>query len=106
MQIISGIELFYSVILVQVMKTRMALRKTNEYTGIWDCAKKLYRSEGIKVFYRGFMPNILGILPYAGIDLTVYEVRTFSPLLQNYQALFICYVCTSDIEEHVLGEVH
>ena len=83
----------------------MALRKTNEYTGIWDCAKKLYRSEGIKVFYRGFMPNILGILPYAGIDLTVYEVRTFSPFLPIIKpCLYVTF--TSDIEEHVLGEVH
>jgi solute carrier family 25 phosphate transporter 23/24/25/41 len=57
------------------MKTRMALRKTNEYSSIGDCAKKLYRSEGIKVFYRGYIPNLLGILPYAGIDLAVYEVQ-------------------------------
>jgi len=38
-----------------------------------DCAKKLYRREGIRVFYRGYIPNLLGILPYAGIDLAVYE---------------------------------
>ena len=30
-------------------------------------------SEGIRVFFRGYVPNLLGILPYAGIDLTVYE---------------------------------
>ena len=63
------------VVLIQVMKTRMALRKTNEYSGIFDCAKKLYQSEGLRVFYRGYIPNLLGILPYAGIDLTVYEVK-------------------------------
>lgn len=56
------------------MKTRLALRKTNQYTGILDCGKKLYQSEGVRVFYRGFVPNLLGILPYAGIDLAVYEV--------------------------------
>ena len=60
---------------MEVMKTRMALRNTNEYTGILDCGRKLYRSEGLKVFYRGYVPNLLGILPYAGIDLAVYEVR-------------------------------
>ena len=59
---------------MEVMKTRMALRNTNEYTGIVDCGRKLYRSEGLKVFYRGYVPNLLGILPYAGIDLAVYEV--------------------------------
>jgi len=58
---------------MEVMKTRLALRKTNEYTGIFDCAKKLYQNGGIRVFYRGYVPNLLGILPYAGIDLAVYE---------------------------------
>ena len=60
---------------MEVMKTRLALRKTNEYSGIWDCAKKLYKHGGVTVFYRGYVPNLLGILPYAGIDLAVYEVR-------------------------------
>lgn len=58
---------------MEVMKTRLALRKTNEYSGIWDCAKKLYKHGGVTVFYRGYVPNLLGILPYAGIDLAVYE---------------------------------
>jgi solute carrier family 25 phosphate transporter 23/24/25/41 len=63
--------------LFQVLKTRLALRKTNEYKGIFDCARRLYQTDGFKVFYRGYVPNILGILPYAGIDLTVYEVSFF-----------------------------
>lgn len=25
-------------------------------------------------FYKGYVPNMLGIIPYAGIDLAVYEV--------------------------------
>lgn len=58
---------------MEVMKTRMALRKTNEYSGILDCGKKLYQNGGLSVFFRGYIPNLLGILPYAGIDLAVYE---------------------------------
>ena len=58
------------------MKIRLALRKTNEYGGITDCAKQLYANEGIKGFYRGYVTNLLGILPYAGIDLAVYEVSS------------------------------
>jgi solute carrier family 25 phosphate transporter 23/24/25/41 len=59
---------------MEVMKIRLALRKTNEFNGIFDCAKKLFKHGGIGVFYRGYIPNLLGILPYAGIDLAVYEV--------------------------------
>jgi solute carrier family 25 phosphate transporter 23/24/25/41 len=58
---------------LEVMKTRLALRRTGEITGILDCAKQIYKAEGWKVFYKGFWPNIFGIIPYAGIDLAVYE---------------------------------
>lgn len=56
------------------MKTRLTLRKTGQYSGMFDCAKKILKKEGMKAFYKGYVPNILGIIPYAGIDLAVYEV--------------------------------
>lgn len=56
------------------MKTRLALGKTGEYVGIIDAANKIIRQEGPKSFYRGYIPNMLGVVPYAGIDLAVYEV--------------------------------
>jgi hypothetical protein len=31
------------------MKTRLPLRKTGEYRGMFDCAKKLYSADGFKV---------------------------------------------------------
>lgn len=58
---------------LEVLKTRLALRKTGQYNGILDAAIKIYSNEGISSFYRGYVPNILGIVPYAGIDLAVYE---------------------------------
>ncbi|KYN17178.1 PREDICTED: calcium-binding mitochondrial carrier protein SCaMC-2-A-like isoform X2 [Trachymyrmex cornetzi] len=58
---------------LEVLKTRLALRKTGEFDGMVDAAKKIYRQGGLKSFYRGYIPNLIGILPYAGIDLAVYE---------------------------------
>ncbi|XP_002733070.1 calcium-binding mitochondrial carrier protein SCaMC-2-like isoform X2 [Saccoglossus kowalevskii] len=58
---------------MEVLKTRLALRKTGQYKGIGDCARKIFRAEGLTSFYRGYIPNLLGIIPYAGIDLAVYE---------------------------------
>ncbi|XP_058054094.1 mitochondrial adenyl nucleotide antiporter SLC25A25 isoform X1 [Anopheles bellator] len=58
---------------MEVLKTRLALRKTGEYSSIVDAATKIYRREGLRSFYRGYIPNMLGIIPYAGIDLAVYE---------------------------------
>ena len=51
----------------------MCLRKSGQYSSIFDCAKKVYVHEGLPVFFRGYVPNILGILPYAGIDLALFE---------------------------------
>lgn len=53
----------------------MVLRKTGEYSSIFDCANKIVKNEGIRAFYKGYIPNMLGIIPYAGTDLAVYEVE-------------------------------
>ncbi|XP_014483051.1 PREDICTED: calcium-binding mitochondrial carrier protein SCaMC-2 isoform X2 [Dinoponera quadriceps] len=58
---------------LEVLKTRLALRKTGEFNGMIDAAKKIYRQGGWRSFYRGYIPNLIGIIPYAGIDLAVYE---------------------------------
>ncbi|KAK7150922.1 hypothetical protein R3I93_011999 [Phoxinus phoxinus] len=58
---------------MEVMKTRLTLGKTGQYSGMFDCAKKIMKKEGVKAFYKGYVPNIIGIIPYAGIDLAVYE---------------------------------
>ncbi|XP_057356468.1 mitochondrial adenyl nucleotide antiporter SLC25A24 isoform X2 [Manis pentadactyla] len=58
----------------QVLKTRLAIGKTGQYSGIFDCAKKILKHEGMGAFYKGYVPNLLGIIPYAGIDLAVYEL--------------------------------
>ncbi|XP_072421575.1 mitochondrial adenyl nucleotide antiporter SLC25A23-like [Chiloscyllium punctatum] len=58
---------------MEVLKTRLALGHTGEYKGIMDCARILIKNEGISALYVGYIPNLLGIIPYAGIELTVYE---------------------------------
>ncbi|TRY83624.1 hypothetical protein DNTS_022103 [Danionella cerebrum] len=58
---------------MEVLKTRLALGKTGQFDGISDCAKHILKKEGLVAFYKGYIPNMLGIIPYAGIDLAVYE---------------------------------
>ncbi|XP_018930426.1 calcium-binding mitochondrial carrier protein SCaMC-3-like isoform X1 [Cyprinus carpio] len=58
---------------MEVLKTRLTLRKTGQYSSVADCAKQILQKEGILAFYKGYLPNMLGIIPYAGIDLAVYE---------------------------------
>ncbi|KAF0878792.1 SCMC2 protein, partial [Crocuta crocuta] len=68
---------------MEVLKTRMALRKTGQYSGMLDCARKILAREGVAAFYKGYVPNMLGIIPYAGIDLAVYETLK-NAWLQRY----------------------
>ncbi|XP_037682420.1 calcium-binding mitochondrial carrier protein SCaMC-1 isoform X2 [Choloepus didactylus] len=68
---------------MEVIKTRLAVGKTGQYSGIFDCAKKILKREGLGAFYKGYIPNLLGIIPYAGIDLAVYELLK-SHWLENF----------------------
>ncbi|KAI1882454.1 hypothetical protein AGOR_G00250920 [Albula goreensis] len=68
---------------MEVLKTRLALRKTGQYGGIVDCARNIFKKEGLAAFYKGYIPNMLGIIPYAGIDLAVYETLK-NAWLQRY----------------------
>lgn len=46
----------------------MTLRKTRQYSGIFDCAKKILK-EGVRAFFKGYIPSLFSIIPYAGIEL-------------------------------------
>jgi len=39
--------------------------------------KRIYQVEGPKAFWRGYVLNQIGIVPYAGFDLACYEVRKY-----------------------------
>ena len=58
-----------------MLKTRLALGSTGQYRGMADCCRQILRREGPRALYRGLTPSLVGVIPYAGIDLTVYEVR-------------------------------
>ena len=64
--------------MVSGFKTQSALRRTGEYKGILDAINKIYKIKGHRTFWRGYVPNICGVIPYAGIDLAIYEVFVFS----------------------------
>lgn len=67
------------------------MRKSGQYAGISDCAKHILKKEGMAAFYKGYVPNMMGIVPYAGIDLAVYEVRSFK-LKKRVTSVYICRV--------------
>lgn len=44
------------------------------YRNPWDCVKKVYINEGgIKGFYRGVLPQLVGVAPEKALKLTVND---------------------------------
>eukprot|EP00164_Ancoracysta_twista_P003934 GFYU01005273.1.p1 GENE.GFYU01005273.1~~GFYU01005273.1.p1 ORF type:complete len:456 (-),score=111.90 GFYU01005273.1:753-2120(-) len=57
---------------LEVVKTRLALAPRGTYRGIGDCMMKMVRSEGMMSLSKGMAPSLMGVIPYAGVDLAVY----------------------------------
>ncbi|KAF9071225.1 mitochondrial NAD transporter [Rhodocollybia butyracea] len=57
-----------------VIKTRFMTQSRNEvrYRHTFDAALTIYRSEGIRAFYRGLLPSILGIA-HVAVQFPLYE---------------------------------
>ena len=87
----------------KVLKTRMALRKTDEVRGIIDCIQKLHARDGLRGFFKGYVPNLIGIIPYAGIDLTVYEV-SYERI--NIDRLYTTAPFLQTLKNHYLTKYH
>lgn len=68
---------------LELVKTRLAVCPTGTYRGIVDTMRQVYAQEGFRAFYRGMVPSMLGILPYAGVDITVFELLK-EHLLDDY----------------------
>ncbi|KAI8465084.1 MAG: mitochondrial substrate carrier [Monoraphidium minutum] len=59
---------------LDTVRTRLAVCTADEYGGIWQTAARLARREGLSAFYRGLVPSMCGILPYAGTDIALFEM--------------------------------
>lgn len=57
---------------LETAKTRMAVSNTGEYRGLFDCLAQARRRNGVKDWYRGLTPNLIGIVPYRGLEIGSY----------------------------------
>ncbi len=57
---------------MEVLKTRLALRNTGEYSSTIDCIWKINQNGGIKAFYKGYLMNCMGV-GGMGVNFAVYE---------------------------------
>lgn len=61
---------------LQVIRTRLQAQRANtssSYKGMSDVFRKTLQNEGLRGFYKGLLPNLLKVVPAAGITYLVYE---------------------------------
>lgn len=60
---------------MDLVKTRLQIYacESGRIPSLGTLSKDIWVQEGPRAFYRGLIPSVLGIIPYAGIDLAAYE---------------------------------
>ncbi|GJZ77759.1 calcium-binding mitochondrial carrier protein SCaMC-1-like protein isoform X1, partial [Tanacetum coccineum] len=60
---------------MDLVKTRLQtyVCEVGKVPSLSKLSKDIWVQEGPRAFYKGIIPSLLGIVPYAGIDLAVYE---------------------------------
>ncbi|KVH98099.1 hypothetical protein Ccrd_023679 [Cynara cardunculus var. scolymus] len=60
---------------MDLVKTRLQTHVCDggKVPSLGKLSKDIWVHEGPRAFYKGIIPSLLGIIPYAGIDLAVYE---------------------------------
>lgn len=43
------------------------------YAGLTDAVRTIAREEGVRAFYKGWLPSVIGVIPYVGLNFAVYE---------------------------------
>ncbi len=56
---------------LEIVRTRLAIAPSNTYTGAWHCLTSMMRAEGVRSLFKGLTVSVIGIVPYAGVDLSV-----------------------------------
>lgn len=70
----------FAVYPIDLVKTRLQNQRSTVvgevlYRSPWDCVKKVYYNEGgIRAFYRGVLPQLVGVAPEKAIKLTVNDL--------------------------------
>ncbi|KAJ6375266.1 hypothetical protein OIU77_000281 [Salix suchowensis] len=83
---------------MDLVKTRLqtCVCESGKAPNLGALAKDIWIQEGPRAFYKGIVPSLLGIIPYAGIDLAAYETlkdmsKTY--MLHDNGTFFSCLFC-------------
>lgn len=64
---------------LDLAKVQLMVSRPGEFTGFADCLARAYRRKGFFGLYRGWVPTVVGAIPYSAVDL-----GTFNTLKEYY----------------------
>lgn len=76
---------------LDTIRARLAFQVTGEhkYTGILHTATTILKEEGgARALYRGFLPTLMGMVPYAGLSFYCFEVLKYAAM--KYSPNLLC----------------
>uniref|UniRef100_F1LB11 ADP/ATP translocase n=1 Tax=Ascaris suum TaxID=6253 RepID=F1LB11_ASCSU len=73
----SGIATYCIIYPLDFVRTRLAIdmgkEKSREFTGFFDCLRKIFKSDGIRGLYYGFYPSLQYIFLYRGAYYGLFD---------------------------------
>lgn len=58
---------------LDVARARMAVTQKCTYNTLIEVFLKVYQTEGLRTLYKGYLPSLLGVIPYAGTSFFTFE---------------------------------
>ena len=58
---------------LDLARARMAVTMPDTYKSLWSVFVITVKDEGLRGLYRGYVPTIIGVIPYAGTGFFTYE---------------------------------
>lgn len=59
-------------IVIAVVKQRLQMLHS-PYRGVWECARGVYRAEGLRAFYRSYSTQVAMNVPFQAVHFVAYE---------------------------------
>lgn len=63
----------YPLDMVRGRLTVQADGRAARYRGLGHAVRSIFREEGARAFYKGWLPSVIGVVPYVGLNFAVYE---------------------------------
>ncbi|KAE7999394.1 hypothetical protein FH972_003830 [Carpinus fangiana] len=70
---IMGMSATYPMDMVRGRLTVQTEKSPYRYRGIFHALSTVLREEGPRALYKGWVPSVIGVIPYAGLNFGVYE---------------------------------